>query len=538
MIAWALEALVASTILMVAVLLLRGPARRAFGPDIAYALWLLPALRLLLPPLPQELREAAVVPVLHASEQITILLVEPLGEAAAAPVAQFSLLGPALVMLWVAGAAAFIAWHAFAHVRFCRRMLAETARATRIEDGVQVIETGAATGPLAFGIWRRYVAFPRDFAERYDADERDLALAHELGHHARGDLIANWAALVVLALHWFNPIAWRAFRAFRADQEIANDARVLAGQNPMLRHVYACAIVKAAHGGAVSAACHLHTIDDLKGRLRMLTTRRTSRARLVAGVGTVAVLTAAGLGVTASGTRAAERVRSGVENATGIQLAELDRAAIGRISPLVSPAPVPAPAAAVAPVAAVQSVGALPEAPPVPRVQPAPPAPPVPPAPPALAIDEDSRNVTVTMSPDGKTVRKQIRVISRDKDGKLKAEDFPAAAEMAKIPEIRSMNCADDGKTHQMVLNEDKGGKRKIIICSNRIERVASEGAAIAANGADIERNAYHSALRGLQSARAGIATNMSMAEEARKEALQGIDQAIKEVEEDMAKAQ
>ena len=100
------------------------------------------------------------------------------------------------------------------------------------------------------------------------------------------------------------------------------------------------------------------------------------------------------------------------------------------------------------------------------------------------------------------------------------------------------MNCADDGKTHQMVLNENKGGKRKVIICTNRIERAASEGAAIAASSAAIERNAYHSALRGLQSARAGIAANMSMAEEARREALQGIDTAIKEVEEDMAKAQ
>ncbi len=516
MIAWALEALVASTILMVAVLLLRGPVRRAFGPDIAYALWLLPALRLLLPPLPQELREAAVAPVLRASEQITILFVEPLGETAAAPAAQFSLLGPALVMLWMAGAAAFIVWHAVAHVRLCRRMLAEAARATRIEHGVQVIETGAATGPLAFGIWRRYVAFPRDFAERYDAEERNLALAHELGHHARGDLIANWAALVVLALHWFNPIAWRAFRAFRADQEIANDARVLAGRNPMLRHVYACAIVKAAHGGAVSAACHLHTIDDL--------------ARLVAGVGTVALLTAAGLGITASGTQAAERVRSGVEKATGVKLSELDQAAIDRFAPIVPAAPAPAPAAAVPPVAAAQAVGAAPAAPS------APPALPAPPAPPALAIDEDTRNVTVTTSPDGKTVHKQIRIITRDKDGK---DQFRGMGEIVReIPGIRTIDCGDDGKTHKMVLNEDKGDKRMIIICTNRIERVAGEGAAIAANSAAIERNAYRSALRGLQNARAGIAANMSMAEEARKQALQGIDTAIKQVEEDMAKAQ
>ena len=64
--------------------------------------------------------------------------------------------------------------------------------------------------------------------------------------------MANWVALAVLALHWFNPLAWYAFRAFRADQEMANDARVLARLGSAARHAYACAIVKAAHGGAIA----------------------------------------------------------------------------------------------------------------------------------------------------------------------------------------------------------------------------------------------------------------------------------------------
>jgi bla regulator protein BlaR1 len=214
MIGWGIEALVASTALMIAVLLLRGPVRKAFGAQIAYALWLLPVLRLLLPPLPAaSWQTAAVAPVQRATEQMTILFVTPVAESAAPTL---PLLGPAMAVLWVAGAVAFVVWHTLAHHRFCRRLL-DRASARIEQDGVHIIETAAASGPLAFGIWRRYVAFPRDFAERYEPEERDLALAHELGHHARGDLIANWVALVVLALHWFNPVAWRAFRAFRAD---------------------------------------------------------------------------------------------------------------------------------------------------------------------------------------------------------------------------------------------------------------------------------------------------------------------------------
>ena len=45
MIALAIEALAASTALMLLVLALRGPVRRAFGAELAYLLWLLPVLR-------------------------------------------------------------------------------------------------------------------------------------------------------------------------------------------------------------------------------------------------------------------------------------------------------------------------------------------------------------------------------------------------------------------------------------------------------------------------------------------------------------
>ena len=540
LIPWAIEALIASTLLMLLVLVLRAPVRRAFGPDVAYALWLLPVLRLMLPPLPQTFsqgwHEAVVAPVSRASETITVLVAEPFGGGAAAPDPQTPVLGPTLILLWVVGAAAFMLWHSLAHARFCRRMLAEQQGGAAMADGVHVIETGAARGPLAFGIWRRYVAFPRDFAERYDADERDLALAHELGHHARGDLIANWAALVVLALHWFNPIAWRAFRAFRADQEIANDARVLAGKDAVTRHLYACAIVKAAHGGAVSAACHLHTIEDLKGRLRMLTTHRPSRARLIGGVGTIALLTMAGLGITASGSQAAERMRSKVEQATGVKLADLKL-------------PV-----------AFQSAPPAPPAPEAPGVMPAPPAPP---APPALAMGQDGKpmkhryrvivrdrdgHVTETDSDNaedladiapvppvppvpGTNERTVTRIIRRDRDGHISTDNFTV-----NVPEIRSANCAGPDDARPTVMHDNKGGKRVIIICHNRIERMAHDGAAMAARAPDIERRAYGRALEGLRNARTRMAADTAMSEDARKEALQGIDEAIHEIEGDLAK--
>ena len=418
-IGWAVETFVATTILMLLVLGVRGPVRKAFGPNIAYALWLLPVIRLAMPPLPESWREQAAAPVAAASDAITIYVIEPMG---AAPVAgaegSFGWL-MAVLLLWAAGALVFLGYHLVSHSRFCRKLL-KLARVDRtVADGrVRVIETDAAHGPLAFGIWRKYVAFPRDFSERYDEVERDLALAHELGHHVRGDLIANWVALVVLAIHWFNPIAWKAFRAFRADQEMACDALVLAGRAQALRHAYGRAIVKSAHGGAVSAACHLHTINELKGRLRMLSkTRKLSPIRLGAGLVGVGALSLAALGLTASGTQAAERLTDKVETTLGVKFSGQE----------------------------------VPEPPEAPEAPPAP----------------------------GTRVEKHKKVIIvRNAAGGAEEVAMPdMAAIEASIPEISSKNCKKGGDESQMVVVTPKGDgkKQKIVICVNRVEMMAEK---------------------------------------------------------------
>ena len=489
---WAIEALIASTILMIGVLLVRAPVRRLFGPQVAYVLWALPALRLVLPSMPQGWRDIA-TPISRAGETIAVYVIEPTGTAAVASARDHPSLGLTLgllaVLVWGAGATAFLLWHFIQHTRFCARMLG-TAERLDDQQGVRVLASAAAPGPLAFGVVRRYVAFPRDFDDRYDADERALALAHEIGHHQRGDLIANWVALFVLALHWFSPVAWRAFRAFRADQELANDARVLAGRSAVDRHIYACAIVKAAHGGAVSAACHLHTITDLKGRLRMLTTSRTSRRRLAAGTVSVGLLVVAGLGFTASGTSAAEAIGARIH-------ADI---------PAMPPMP---------PMAAMPAVTPVPPMPPqasVPAVEPAAPAAPAAPAPPA-AREAGLRTHVM-----------QIRRGDR--------------LAIAGVPEVNERTCADgrDGDARQFVINRQDGDKRIMIICSNRIEKAAAEGTEMAVNSKDIQRSALRSAISGLRSARAGIAGNMSMSAEVRAHALAGIDEGIAEVESDIAK--
>lgn len=511
MIAWAIETVVATTLLMLLVLAIRAPVRRWVGPQIAYALWAIPLLRMLLPPMPAEWREAGVAPVAIAHEVLARYVDLP--AVVDAPVKAGFPWAAIVPGVWVLGAIGFAGWHLIVYSRFCARIKAGGRRRAALVGGrVAMIESDAAAGPLAFGIWRKYVAFPADFAERYDEMERDLALAHELGHHARGDLAANWAALAMLAFHWFNPVAWRAFRAFRADQEMACDALVLAGRHPALRHAYGRAIVKSAHGGAVSAACHLHTINEIKGRLRMLTHhQKPSRRTTGAGLAGITALALTGLALTASGTRAAENLKAKVEDRIGVRIADIELPQLPEVPAL--PAEPEAPAA-LPPLPALPPMPAVPAAPPAPGVQ-------------VYKVGDGKRTIVVRRG-DPVDPAEMARLSA---DTERLAADAERIAATIRVPEIKEMRCGGTGPATYSVATAGGRSTSRTVICTDRIERIASEGARAAARAGQTRAFAMATARSSIQTARAAIQVEPSLSEADRREALADLDKAMAEVE-------
>jgi bla regulator protein blaR1 len=377
---WVVETLVASTFLMVAVLILRRPVAQIFGPRIAYGLWLLPALRMILPPLPAGVAETAPITPLPLAMQSVLPLVQLPRPAVPAP-ADWS---TPLAMIWLAGALCFFGLSLFAYVRFVRRIGATSQPVTMVE-GIKVCASDAVEGPLAYGVFGPAVALPANYAARYAPAELDLALRHELMHHRRRDVAVNLIALALRSIHWFNPIAYVAYRAFRADQELACDAAVLAGDYDGERHIYGCALVKSAGGHLPAAACAMNGKGQLKRRLTMINRMRNSPARALAGGATVIALLGVGLGLTASGGIAAEKV-SGVRHQA--------------LSVIAPPPPVPAvprvwTARTVLQVPDVPSNAAAPQ-PPVPPTPPSAVEPPEAPEPPDMA--EIDASVQVAMA--------------------------------------------------------------------------------------------------------------------------------------------
>ncbi|SNS21286.1 Signal transducer regulating beta-lactamase production, contains metallopeptidase domain [Sphingomonas laterariae] len=352
------EALIASGLLMAVVLLVRGRVARAFGARVAYALWALPVLRLVMPPLPEMAEPvAAQVPIRIDLSMLDHAVAAPMPVASMDPL---PVPGPDWLAIglgiWLAGAVLYFGWQIGLYRHFLRMALRGSAFLCR-RCGIAVHVSAGVRGPVAAGILARRILLPGDFTRRYSRQEQRLVIAHEVAHHVRGDLIANLVALVLVSLHWFNPLAHIAYRAFRADQELACDETVLADEPTSERHAYATALVKSAGHATPAAACALGA-TQIKRRLKMMAAAKRSRVRRLAGSALVGLLVGGGLMLTATGGIAASgavemprlALVDPVAALPAVQPVPVAPSAVAVEAPTAPVAPV-APAAPVAPVA-------------------------------------------------------------------------------------------------------------------------------------------------------------------------------------------
>ncbi len=280
---WLLDTLTYTGALILLVLMLRKLIARHFGPGMAYALWALPLLRLVLPPL--VLPAPAMSGPISAVPEVSDMIIRAAPVAAAAPAWTLS---EALQAVWLGGAVLFLLWRVSGYVTMRRRLLAG-ARPVGEYGAIRLVESPQAASPVAFGVFDKVVALPMGFMDRADRMGRDLALAHELEHHAGRDLAVNLAMQPLLALHWFNPLAWAGWRALRHDQEAACDARVLAGSSPQTRLAYGELIAAFATAPRLSLsaplACPILGEKNIIHRLRSMTMNEpTPRRRLIGRV--------------------------------------------------------------------------------------------------------------------------------------------------------------------------------------------------------------------------------------------------------------
>jgi hypothetical protein len=165
-------------------------------------------------------------------------------------------------------------------------------------------------GPLVLGVISPKVIVPANFAERFDARQRRLMLAHEYTHLRRGDPVWNLISAAFRCLFWFNPLIHIGANVFRREQELACDDRVLAARRRSHRS-YAAALLALEQNDQTYPALTFGP-HPLKERIMQISrTKSLGRARRRAGVLAALLLGAALAAVAWAATPTTEVIADG-----------------------------------------------------------------------------------------------------------------------------------------------------------------------------------------------------------------------------------
>ncbi|WP_397384060.1 M56 family metallopeptidase [Prosthecobacter sp.] len=269
---WLLRTSLEASLLILAVLGLRLMLGTRLSPAWRIGLWLLVGTKLMLPAFipagfglgawfqqDEGARMSAVsaAPVVDAADVVRTADVEnvPMIAASIAGVSESAgmISGYTLALgVWVMGALWVFAAALYRQRRFelelrqrphataalLRALVASLCQKAGVRKQVRIVLMPAGTTPAVVGMAQPSILLPEDWETRFDEHSLRHVLLHELLHVKQHDLILNWAATAVQALHWFNPLVWFVVSRFQADRELRCDAGALALLSPTERLDY------------------------------------------------------------------------------------------------------------------------------------------------------------------------------------------------------------------------------------------------------------------------------------------------------------
>ena len=233
---WLIEQQVVISFLLLILITLEAKAMNKLGANVVYALWLLVPLLLITNNLPQN--------VISVDDTSIYRYIVQIG-------AQTNTINTNLnwALFWLSGCLIILSLGAFAQWKIYRLAHFESRKVElgiALPNALTVVSNNQLSGPILSGIFNPTLLIPEGFHSQFSARQQQLMINHELVHFHRGDNLYNLFALLFVAVFWFNPLTWLAYRAFRRSQELACDAVVLKQSTTEDQISYSKALVQCA----------------------------------------------------------------------------------------------------------------------------------------------------------------------------------------------------------------------------------------------------------------------------------------------------
>ena len=254
---------VAGGVLILFIVVVRALAIHRLPKTTFLALWMIAALRLLLPfsiPLPfnihigldifsdvvQELPSGNIASTLPGDSPPSY----DIGTAVPSPATEHI---STFEILWLVGVLLLAIYFSISYFRSMRKFrmsipdntpyIQNWLTAHQISRPLAVRSSDLISSPLTYGILHPVILLPKKL-DRNDQVALKYVLTHEYVHIRRFDAITKILFAAVLCIHWFNPLVWVMYVLANRDIELSCDAWVIRMMGEKNRSSYALMLIK------------------------------------------------------------------------------------------------------------------------------------------------------------------------------------------------------------------------------------------------------------------------------------------------------
>ena len=254
---------VAGGVLILFIVVIRALAIHRLPKTTFLALWMIAALRLLLPfsiPLPfnihigldvfsdvvQELPSGNIASTLPGDSPPSY----DIGTAVPSPATEHI---STFEILWLVGVLLLAIYFSISYFRSMRKFrmsipdntpyIQNWLTAHQISRPLAVRSSDLISSPLTYGILHPVILLPKKL-DRNDQVALKYVLTHEYVHIRRFDAITKILFAAVLCIHWFNPFVWVMYVLANRDMELSCDAWVIRMMGAKNRSSYALMLIK------------------------------------------------------------------------------------------------------------------------------------------------------------------------------------------------------------------------------------------------------------------------------------------------------
>ena len=290
------------------IIILRGLLKHRLPRSVFKTLWILAALRLLIPFF--TVREIS-VPVkfysptkyiISENQELPAVQYTP---ANGRPDAGISInksvpMSKIIFAVWVSGAAVmmsvFAALYFWGIKKYRSAKTAYNPEISKITGGLSVRKkvrikiSDEIFSPLTYGIIHPVILLPRSITD-YEIEQITYVISHELIHIKNNDLLWKLLVIFALCLHWFNPLVWVMLFLFSKDTELSCDEEVI--RRGADREAYALTLISFKEKQKVTVLSNSFGKNAVSERIEsIMKFKKTTTAAVIAAIAVIGCTTA------------------------------------------------------------------------------------------------------------------------------------------------------------------------------------------------------------------------------------------------------